>query len=95
MVSFTVSVFETRGLALRFRVRCLIATPFYFDFKGEGARTPAATEIAIRWMVEGFSIVKVLNAAERGGVSAGSEKVEMFLPVFRWALLIDHSKDRA
>lgn len=79
LVSFTVVVFATRGLALRLRVRCLIAAPFCFNFKGDGARTPATMEIAIRWTVVGRSAVKLFDAAWKGGVGAGSEKVEIFL----------------
>ena len=63
MVLFTVLAFETRGLALRFRLRCLIAAPHSFDFNGDGARTFAATEIAIHWMGEKLISVKLFDAA--------------------------------
>jgi hypothetical protein len=63
LVSFTVSVFETRGLALRIRLRPLIANPLYFDVEGNDARTLRATEMTVLWMSTGFVTVTLFEAA--------------------------------
>jgi hypothetical protein len=116
LTSVTVSAFETRGLALRFRLCGAIANPLFFDFNGaastsgdaravrllyggrihefQEARLVARDEtMAVIW--RGPFVVKILDAAKRGSIRAEFWKSEDVKPVFRWALLIDHSKDRA